>query len=142
MNKWQVICPLGALLVVTLVYSLASGSRHRRDYVNAQSRMISEELIGTTNSPRVNHIGRDLHKRLKELLSAPACVADIVPGDEPAPIGDGSACTRLMLSNLTGLRLGIRLRQDSNPERFHIIGFWTVAEPRSETNSKPQTIYQ
>jgi len=143
-NKWQIICPLVAIAIAVMVFAVVSGSKHHRYYVYAQTRMIGQDLIATTNSARLAQIGPNLQKRLSEFLSSPAGVAEVVLGDEPSPIGDGAACSRLIVSNATGVRLGIRLRQDSEPERFHVLGFWTITEQdgaangsqpiRSETN--------
>jgi hypothetical protein len=143
-NKWQIICPLAAIALVVIVFAMVSGANHRRYDVQAQTRMIGQELIATTNSTRLVQVGSGLQKRLSEFLTSPAGVADVTLGDEPSPIGDGTACSRLIVSNATGGRLGIRLRQDSEPERFHVLGFWTITEPdgaangsqpiRSETN--------
>ncbi len=146
MNKWQIICPLVAMAIVGVVFAIVSGSNHHRYYVYAQSRMIGEELVATTNSARLVHIGSGLQKRLSEFLVSPAGVAEVLLGDEPSPIGDGAACSRVIVSNAVGGRLGIRLRQDAKPERFHVLGFWTITEDgaanggqpiRSEKNSTP-----
>lgn len=96
--------------------------------------MIGQELIATTNSARLVHIGSGLYGRLATFLTSPAGVADVLLGDEASPIGDGRACSRLVVSNASGVRLGIRLRQDSEPERFHILGFWTITEPDGPAN--------
>ena len=137
MNKWQVLCPLAAIAiaaVVFAVFAVVSGSNHHRYYVQAQTRMMGRELIATTNSARLVQLGPGLRKRLSEFLSSPAGVAEVVLGDAPSPIGDGSACSRLVISNATGGRLGIRLRQDSEPERFHVLGVWTVTESAGQAN--------
>ena len=132
------------MAIVGVVFAIVSGSNHHRYYVYAQSRMIGEKLVATTNSARLVHIGSGLQKRLSEFLVSPAGVAEVLLGDEPSPIGDGAACSRVIVSNAVGGRLGIRLRQDAKPERFHVLGFWTITERdgpangsqpiRSETN--------
>ncbi len=144
MNKWQIICPLVAIAIVAVVFAMVSGRNHRRYYVYAQTRMIGQELIAATNSTRLVQIGSGLQKRLSEFLVSPVGVVEVELGDEPSPIGDGTACSRVIVSNATGGRLGIRLRQDVEPERFHVLGFWTITERdgpangsqpiRSETN--------
>src|SRR2546426_7540907 len=98
---------------------MVSGRNHRRYYVYAQTWMIGQELIAATNSTRLVQIGSGLQKRLSEFLVSPVGVAEVELGDEPSPIGDGTACSRVIVSNATGGRLGIRLRQDAEPERFH-----------------------
>ncbi len=133
------------MAIVAVGFAVVTGANHHRYYLYAQTRMIGQELIATTNSTRLVHLGSGLQKRLAEFLASPAGIAEAVLGDEPSPIGDGAACSRLVVSNAAGGRLGIRLRQDSEPERFHVLGFWTITEPdgaakgnypaRSETNS-------
>ena len=134
MNKWQIICPLVAIFLVAAVFSVISGRNHQRYYVYAHTRMIGEELLTSTNSAYLVQVGDDLEKRLSEFLVASAGVAEVELGDEPSPIGDGTACSRMIVSNAAGGRLGIRLRQDADPERFHVVSFWTITEPGTGGN--------
>jgi hypothetical protein len=133
-NKWQIICLLVAIAIVGVVFALVSGSRHNRYHVYAQARMIGEELSTTTNSSRLVQLGPGLRQRLSDFLISPSGLAEVQLGDEPPPIGDGSACSRVILSNAVGGRVGIRLRQDSQPERFHVLGYWTITEPDGAAN--------
>jgi hypothetical protein len=128
MNKWQLICPMVAIALVAIFGLAGQGRRNHRYYVSAQTRMIGQDLIKQTNSSRLVRIGPGLQDRLSGFLAAPSGVADALLGDEPH-LGDGSACSRLVLSNAVGERLGIQLRQDSEPEKFHVLGYWTIAEP-------------
>ncbi|HWQ90388.1 MAG TPA: hypothetical protein VN673_01865 [Clostridia bacterium] len=118
MNKWQIICPLLAMLIVAVVFAVISGREHHRYYVYAHSRLIGEDLATATNSPHLSQIDADLQKSLAQFLHSPAGVANVYMGDVPAPIGDGSACSRVVLSNATGARLEIRLRQDDASGKF------------------------
>ncbi|HYG35351.1 MAG TPA: hypothetical protein VEC99_11230 [Clostridia bacterium] len=113
---------------------MISGRNHHRYFVYAHSRMVGEELAATTNSPHLVQIGSSLQKRLSEFLLPPAKLSLVLIGDEPPPIGDGAACSRVVLSNAAGKRLGIRLRQDTEPEKFHILGFWSIIEPGGSAN--------
>jgi len=88
----------------------------------------------TTNSTRLVQIGSGLRTKLSEFLASPAAVQQVELGDEPSPIGDGTACSRVILSNAAGTRVGIRLRQDAEPERFHVVGYWTITEPDGAAN--------
>src|SRR6266853_455132 len=101
------------MAIVSLVSLVSSASSHRRYYVSAQTRMIGQELIAATNSQRLVRLGPELENRLSQFLHSSSAVAEVRLGDEPSPIGDGTACSRLILSNATGERLGVRLRQDS-----------------------------
>ncbi len=127
-NKRQIICPVVAISLGGVVLALVNGRSHHRYHVYAQTRMIGEELSTTTNSPRLVRIGAELQKQLADLLASPSAVAEVQLGDEPSPIGDGSACSRLILSNAVGRRIGIRLRQDSEAARFNVLDYWTVTE--------------
>ena len=118
--------------------AMVSGRNHHRYFVYAHSRMIGEELVMTTNSTRLVQIGSGLRTKLSEFLASPAAVQQVELGDEPSPIGDGTACSRVILSNAAGARVGIRLRQDAEPERFHVVGYWTITEPDGAANrSRP-----
>src|SRR6185295_11251662 len=99
MNKWQIICPLVTLTLVAVVFARISGANHCRAYVYAHSRMIGQELVATTNSPHLVHIGPGLTQRLSEFLAFPTGVAGVELGDEPAPIGNGRACSRVIITN-------------------------------------------
>jgi hypothetical protein len=139
-NKWQIICPLAPIVIAVVVFARVWSLNHYRYYVSAQTRMIGEELIATTNSTRLLKIGPGLKQRMSEFMAVPPGIAEIMHGDERSPIGDGTACSRLILSNATGGRLGIRLRQDSKPERFHVLGFWTIAEPSRAAAQLPESL--
>jgi hypothetical protein len=126
LNKTQVIAPLVALVVVGVIFSLYTGRKNHQHFVSAHVRQIGTELIETTNSPWLVSIGDGLNQELAQLLGSATRVSDVHIGDEPAPIGDGSADSRLLLVNKQGKRLGIRLRQDSDPEQFHVLGYWNL----------------
>ena len=126
MNKSQVIAPLVALVVAGVILALYQGRKHHRYFVNARSRQIGSDLIQRTNSVLLVQIGSGLREQLSQLLGSPTGVAEIRIGDEPAPIGDGSADSRLLLTNEQGKSLGIRLRQNADPEKFHVLGYWNL----------------
>ncbi len=128
MNKWQIICPVVAMLVFGSVLGILALRGPHRGYINVASHSIGNDLIMSTNSPQLVHIGPDLQARLSALLSARTYVAGVLMGDDLAPYGDGTACSRLMLTNEIGGRLLIRLRPAKEPGKFHVLGFRTVAE--------------
>ena len=123
-----------AALVAAAVFALLSGRSHHRYFVHAHSRMVGEELAATTNSPHLVQVGPGLQKQLSEFMASPARLSEVLLGDEPSPLGDGSASSRVVLSNAAGARLGVRLRQDKTPGKFHAVGFWTVAGSGVTTN--------
>jgi hypothetical protein len=126
MNKWQIICPVVAIVLVAFFGGTWQGRREARYYVLAQTRMIGEELSRGTNSPRLGALDPALQARLSGFLTPQRGVAEVLLGDQRAPLGDGTACSLLVLSNGVGARLGIRLYQDAGPERFHVLGYWTI----------------
>jgi hypothetical protein len=127
-NKWQIICPVVALLIVGLVFGVIAIRGQHRGFISVASRSIGGDLITATNSSHLVRIGPDLQARLSELLSARAHVADVLMGDEPSPFGDGTACSRLFLTNDAGRGLLIRLRPAEQSGMFHVLGFRTVSE--------------
>ena len=131
LNKTQVIAPLVALIVVGVIFALYTGRKHHQYFVSARARQIGMDLIEKTNSARLVRIGEGLRAQLSQLLGFPTRIADVRLGDVPAPIGDGSADSRLVFVNEQGKRLGIRLRQDVDPEKFHILGYWNLNNAES-----------
>lgn len=128
MNKWQIICPVVALLLAATVFAVISGRSHRRAFVSAASQAVGRDLIASTNSARLVGINSDLQARLSSLLGSPTHVASVLFGDEPAPLGDGRACSRLVLTNNSGDGLLIRLRQADSPDIFQVLGFRSVSQ--------------
>jgi hypothetical protein len=64
-----------------------------------------------------------LRAKLSALLGSPTHVAGVLAGDSPKPDGDGSACSRPVLTNSGGQRLLIRLRQAGEAGMFEVVGF-------------------
>lgn len=143
MNKWQIICPVTAMVVVVAVLLMRQARLDHEYYIMAQTRMIGEELCRSGNSLRLVMVP----PALSNWVIGRAGVLDVLSGDERPPVGNSTACTRLVLSNASGSRIAIRLRQDANPEQFYVLGFWTTRESdvpanhrqsaRSETNQTP-----
>src|SRR5258708_1706037 len=124
MNKWQIICPVAAIITVLTLVAVFGLPRHSRlksqAYILAQTRMIGQELADTTNSPHLSRVAPVFRNRLSEFLTSPSGVAEVLLGDERAPFGDGMACSRLVLTNSAGARLGIRLGQEPGSQRFYL----------------------
>jgi|SRR5580765_6771597 len=129
MNKWQIICPLAALTLVSIpaiVALVRQGPREHRHYITAQTRMVGEELCRSTNSTRLVRMPRALRDGLSHFFGSRTGVASVLLGDERAPLGDGTACSRLVLSNASRIRFTVRLRQEPGREHFYVLGFWTT----------------
>src|SRR4051812_24955130 len=127
MNKWQIICPVAAMLIAALVFGIIAVRGQHRGFISVASRSIGGDLIASTNSSHLVRIGPDLQAYLAELLSARTHIAAVLLGDEPSPIGDGTACSRLVLTNDAGRGLLIRLRPAEESGMFHVLGFKTVS---------------
>src|SRR5215472_14505534 len=107
MYKWQIICPLAALALVAtpgVVRLLRQGSLEHQAYVQAQTHMLGDDLCRNTNSTRLVRMPPALRERLSRFFGSRSGVAAVMLGDEPAPLGDGTACSRLVLSNASNTR--------------------------------------
>jgi hypothetical protein len=125
MNKWQIICPVVAFLLVGAVVVVWGGAKQHRLFLTDQAWLIGNDLIESTNSSRVVTVGPSLRARLETFLAHPASVSQTVLGDEPG-LGDGAATSRVILTNAVGDKIGIRLRWDGSSEKSDVLGFWTV----------------
>ncbi len=83
MNKWQIISPLALLTAVGLLVAMVHGRHQHRAYVTAQTRMVGQELIAATNSPRLVNGDRAFTRSLSMFLASPARVSNVQLGDEP-----------------------------------------------------------
>ena len=128
MNKWQIICPVTALLLVGLGFGIQEKRRARNVLISVTAHSIGRELIATTNSTHLFRIGPGLQMKLSEFLGVRTRVADVLSGDEPPPFGDGAATMRLVLTNELAKGLVIRLRPAEKPDMFHVLGFRSVSE--------------
>ena len=90
----------------------------------AQTNLMANDLVTKKNSPLLFQMGTIFKKELSRVLAEPTQIILVKYGDEPAPIGDGSACSRLVLSNRVGQLIGIRLQHDSKSKKFYVWGFW------------------
>ncbi len=122
MNKWQIICPVAALLVAGVVVGVIAMRSQHHGVIYVASRRAGMDLVSATNSTRLVRISPFLKARLEKMLASPTQVAAVFVGDAPPPIGDGNACSRLVLTNAAGERLLIRLR-DAGSGRFEVVGF-------------------
>jgi hypothetical protein len=128
MNRWQIICPVVAIAIFVLVTAMIHGRKQHDSFIRMTTYGVGREIIETTNSSHLIKIGPGLQARLSELLVSPTHIATVLLGDEPSPIGDGSACSRLVLTNDLGDGVVIRLRQADTPGTFHVVGFLKAAD--------------
>ncbi len=64
MNKWQIICPVAAMLLFGLAFGSVALKGQHRGYIQVATRSIGGDLIRSTNAAQLVHIGPDLHARL------------------------------------------------------------------------------
>jgi hypothetical protein len=122
-NKWQIICPVAAMLLYVMVARVVAQRRMRQGIITTQSFAIGHDLITATNSSHLVRVSPFLTAQLSKLLGAPTQVATVLSGDEPR--ADGMACSRLVLTNAAGQRLLIRLREAGGQGMFEVVGFST-----------------
>lgn len=53
MNKWQIICPSVAIVVVVIVIVFMHGESQRRHFIGARSSATGSDPSATTNSARL-----------------------------------------------------------------------------------------
>jgi hypothetical protein len=58
-------------------------------------------------------------------------IAAVLLGDEPRPTGDGSACSRLLLTNEMADGILLRLGQGKTIGTFEVLGYLKVSEYRT-----------
>jgi hypothetical protein len=127
MNRWQIICPVAALLVAGVVAGAIVIRKQHRVVVSMDSRALGSDLITVTNSPRLVRLSPFLRERLVQLLGSPTQVAAVLAGDAEPPTGDGSACSRVVLTNAAGNRLLLRLRE-AGTGKFEVVGFRNLSK--------------
>ena len=128
MNKWQIICPVVALLIAGLAFAIIRSKDHRNYFISRMSYSIGRDLIKATNSAHLVRIEPDLEAGLAELLSSTSRVSSVLLGDEPSPSQNGTASCRLVLTNVAGKALLIRLRLTEEPGIFQVLGHRTLSE--------------
>lgn len=120
---------MSVLLLVLFVMGVVQGRNHHRIFILSRGRTIGTELIATTNSDHVVHVGEELRTQLAKLLVSPTKVKEVTLGD--GPLGNGTANVCITIENKNGEALEIRIKQSSIPDKFDILGFWTIARSES-----------
>jgi hypothetical protein len=110
---------------VSMISQLAGS---KRQILVMQTYTVGRDLIANTNSPLLVGLASDLQTRLSEVLASRTQVACVRLGDEPPPIGDGRAISRLLLTNEVGDGVWLRFRAVERLERFDVLGYWKYLE--------------
>jgi len=130
MNQRRIIA-WGATLVILVLLVVVVAMAHRQAASNqiliARTRQIGQDLISHANSAQLPGLPPGMAGQLANLLGSPTHVAAVLLGDEPPPVGDGSACTRLILTNQLAKGLKIRLGPASTPDKLRIMGYWPTS---------------
>ena len=136
MNKGRLIA---AAVVVTIlaaaagILALKHGDAESKRSVVSRTYQIGQDLIAHTHSPQLSGLPPGLGGQLANLLNSPTHIAAVLLGDEPPPVGDGSACSRLILTNQMAKGLELRLCPATVPGQFRVMGYWPVS-----TNPAPR----
>jgi hypothetical protein len=126
--KWRVFGGLAAVAMAGLIFGIIHKRNEDRRVIRTNSHAIGGELVSKGCSPRLDRLNPRLQARLVDFARKKARVADVLIGDEPAPLGDGNACSRLVLTNDAGQGLVLRLSPAAEPGMFHVLGYRNVAK--------------
>jgi len=116
------------------VLAIGIGKARHKYYIVDRTEMIGEDLASTTNSTLLVQLEPGLVDELARFSSLSNTVFEVRLGDKRGPGDEGVACSRVILSNAESGSLVIRLRQDSDAERFHVLSFGRSTEPASGGN--------
>ena len=123
MNKWQIYCPVIALLIVANVGVFRQKRIQHRAYVASRTETIAYNLLNTNNSPYLVSPPSDLLVQVATLKRHPAGIQSHGLGDTAAPVGNDDACSHFILTNAVSQELGVRLEQSG--KNFEVLGYWT-----------------
>ena len=126
-RKWEIICPVVAIFLTGILFAIVHFRNEQRGLGLMKSHQIGEDLIASKDSKLVVRVGDGLRGKLSEYTAGHAKVADVRVGDEPPPIGDGTASNCVILSNDAGGVISIRL-SPADDGKFHILGFVTLSK--------------
>ena len=129
MNNWKILGPAVAVVLVAAASAIAVKQTGYRRIVSEGTRNVGHDLITQTNSSRLANLPLGFAPQLSTLLAAPTQISAVLMGDDPAPLGDGSACSRLILTNQSARGIHLRLGQTQDPEKFRILGYWPLETP-------------
>jgi hypothetical protein len=130
MNKrfiaWSILV-LGILGAIAAVITMKHRLGASDQMVMSQTYQIGQDLIAKANSPHLAGLPPGLSGQLSKLLGSPTQVSTVLLGDEPPPVGDGSACSRLILTNQQAKGLELRLCAAQNPGKLRVMGYWPTS---------------
>jgi len=130
MNKRAIIWSSVAIAIVAAVLVVLA-TKHRLETSNqlitSRTYQIGQDLIAHSSSQHLAGLPPGLAGQLANLLGSPTRVSAVLLGDEPPPIGDGSACSRLILTNERAKGMELRLCSAPTSDKFRIMGYWPTS---------------
>jgi len=129
MNNLKVLAPVAAVVLGVALFAILYKRNSDARLISERSRDIGQDLISHTNSTRLASSPLGFTAQLSALLGSPTRIAAVLIGDEPAPLGDGTACSRLILTNESARGIQLRLGKTTDPEKFLILGYWPLDNP-------------
>jgi hypothetical protein len=146
MNWTQIKCIVYLLAGVALIsYALTVVATRRIGIRGAMASAGQELARGGTENERIERMGSGLKNELSGFLTSRAGLHRVLWGDAEAPLGDGKATGRVILTNGVGEELGIRLHYLDNG-KFETLGFWNpgpfvVTSPTESGSTNAFAIY-
>lgn len=122
---------LGALAAIAVALTVVLAMTHRLGASNQaivdRTYSIGRDLIAHGNSSQLAGLPPGLAGQLSNLLGSATQIAAVLPGDEPSPIGDGSACSRLILTNQLAKGLELRFCPALTGDKYRVLGYWPTS---------------
>jgi hypothetical protein len=127
------ILAFAGVLVFIGITNVNDARKMRDEARTIRALAVAWDLMRTANSTNLTGIGTEFRADLAAILSAPTDRIALV-GDEPPPRGDGTACSRLILTNTQRQTLHLRLQEEPGSGKFHLLSYWRTTEPSSPAN--------
>ncbi len=132
LNKWQLICPVGAMGLVALVagvLAIRSFNSSHKDLYFPRASIVGEDLVTKTNSEFLTSVTPELKSNLVALFSSPARLESLRHG-ELNPDEPSTDDALLSLANEAGGRLQLTLRWQPKLRKFVPVSFTNGPPPQ------------
>ena len=121
MNKWQIICPIAAMLLFVLALDFLFHRNIERVSYLIEASFVGRDLITTTNSDRITSTPPEFKRALAAFLASPAKSAGIRRHSAEAGHPETPIATVILAKKRE--RLAITLRWQPNLRKFDLITF-------------------